>query len=198
MHRTPLVAAVVAATVLVGALVRAVVSTAAPAPASPRTAVERRAQLDALGKHLDALRKEAEVDARLALVRVYQRMSSDQLASRQRGVTVYALLDVIKDDTADASVREEAAKAVIGDNATKFDPDLDSTTGKGKNRARAKFSVKLLPLLGDEDVFTRGLADMMLKALWPGVRDNDITGMVVRNKTSCNVAKGAWNRYLDR
>ncbi len=183
--------------VVLAVLAAVAVATAEPQGAKPRTAADRRAQIDALGKHLDALRKEADVDARAALVRTYQRYTSDRLANRADRVTVEMILDVVEDLTAPAEAREEAAKAVVWDQAQRYDPDLDAA-GKGWARPRAKFSKKVLQLLSDKDPMTRVFAHNILSALWPGVRDPDITACNPRLKPSCTAAKVAWEKQLGK
>lgn len=184
------------ALILVAVLAAVAVVSAAPTSSGPRTAADRRAQIDALGKHLDALRKEAEVDARAALVRTYARYSSDRLASREGRVTLEMVLDVVKDDDAPVEAREEAAKAVVSDAAQRYDPDLDVATGKGFARPRARFSKKVLPLLVGKDEMTRAFANNILLALWVGMRDPDITGCQPRLRPSCAAAKVAWEKQL--
>lgn|GEM_PF-3359229 len=184
-----------AAPILLVALAVVAVATAAPSSSSPRTAADRRTQIDALSAHLDALRKEAEVDARAALVRTYLRYTSDRLANRADRVTVEMILDVVEDEGAPAEAREEAAKAVVWDQAQRYDPDLDGA-GKGWARPRAKFSKKVLQVLAAKDPMTRVFAHNILSALWPGVRDPDITACNPRLRPSCTAAKVAWEKQL--
>ena len=101
------------------------------------------------------------------------------------------------DDAAPPEVREEASGAITWDQALRHDPDLDAV-GKGMARPRAKFSSKLLGLLTDNEVFVRQLADTMLKGLWPGVRDPDITTCNPRKMASCTAAKNAWAKFLNK
>ncbi|MCC7138268.1 MAG: hypothetical protein IT460_07555 [Planctomycetes bacterium] len=184
--------ALVALSVLVPVAV-ATISLAAP----PRRAADRRDLVTAAEKRLDALVAEAKVDARAALVRAYRKYTPEQLADRGRAIDVDAILKIIKDDGAPPEVREEAAGAITWDQALRHDPDLDAV-GKGMARPRAKFSNKVLSLLVDNDVFVRGLADGMLKGMWPGVRDPDITTCNVRKPASCSAARNAWAKFLSR
>jgi len=165
--------------------------------ASPRTAADRRAQIDALGKHLDALRKEAEVDARAALVRTYLRYSADRLGNTADRIRLDDIVEIVEDETAPVEIREEASKAVVWDQAQRYDPDLDAA-GKGLARPRAKFSKKyLLPMLVDsKDSNSRAFANNMLQALWPGMRDPDILNCRPGVKPSCNAARVAWEKQL--
>ncbi len=174
-----------------------VVASAGTPTSTPRTAADRRAQIDALGKHLDALRKEAEVDARAALVRTYLRYSNDRLGNTADRIRLEAIVDIVSDENAPAELREEASKAVVWDQAQRYDPDLDAA-GKGLARPRAKFSKKhLLPMLVDaKDSLARALANNMLQALWPGMRDPDIVNCTPRTKPSCNAARVAWEKQL--
>jgi hypothetical protein len=182
--------------VLLTVLAAGVVAVAGTPTSSPRTAADRRTQIDALGKHLDALRKEAEVDARAALVRTFLRYSSDRLGNTADRIRLEDLVEVVKDETAPAEIREEAAKAVVWDQAQRYDPDLDAA-GKGLARPRAKFTKKLLlPMLVDKDTMTRAFANNMLQALWPGMRDPDIVNCQPRLKASCTGARVAWEKQL--
>lgn len=182
---------------LVAAAVGAGVVASAGTPTStPRTAADRRAQIDALGKHLDALRKEAEVDARAALVRTFLRYSNDRLGNTADRVRLEDLVEVVKDENAPAEIREEAAKAVVWDQAQRYDPDLDAA-GKGLARPRAKFSKKyLLPMLVGKDDMGRAFANNMLQALWPGMRDPDIVNCRPGAKPACTAARVAWEKQL--
>lgn len=173
-----------------------VVASAGTPTSTPRTAADRRAQIDALGKHLDALRKEAEVDARAALVRTYLRYSNDRLGNTSDRIRLEDIVEIVNDVSAPAEIREEASKAVVWDQAQRYDPDLDAA-GKGLARPRARFSKKhLLPMLGDKESMTRAFANTMLQALWPGMRDTDIVNCNPRLKPSCAAARVAWEKQL--
>lgn len=149
---------------------------------------------DALAK-LDQLVADAKKDPRLVRIRAYRAFTPDQLADVSRGIDAEELLGIVRDEAAPAEIREEAAAALTWDSALRNDPALD-LQGRGMKRARALFTMKVLPLLTDKDLLSRSLGKAICEGLWPGVREEDVPQCDPRKKESCRTTRTAWERYI--
>ncbi len=181
-------------------------STLAPVAPTRRRAADRKDALKKVDADLGVLMVDAQASAASAAVRTYKSYTDKQLIERaSRDVNVKMLVvEVVSVDTVEKGVREEAANAVMNEQSSRVDADLD-TVGKGMRRERAVFSKKvLLPLLvsrgtDDEAVFKRTQANAMLLGLWPGIgsqKEPEIIGCRPASLTSCAQAKAAWERWL--
>lgn len=183
--------------------VAVVVPSAAAAPAgggvAGQSAADRRQRIDALTRQLEALRREAEVDAAQATVNAYRRYSADRLANPKDRITVLHLLDIVRDNDVAIETREAAAQTILSKTAASYDPDLEVGALKGWARPRARFSKRVLSMLGDgKDEMNRVFAHQILVGLWPGARDPEITACNPRNRNSARDAKVAWDKNLGR
>lgn len=187
---------------LCGAAVVVPSASAAPAPAvgvAGQSAADRRQRIDALTQQLDALRREAEVDAAQATVNAYRRYSAERLANPKDRVTVSHLLDIVRDNDVAIETREAAAQTILSKTATSHDPDLEVGASRGWARPRARFSKRVLPMLVDpKEEMTRVFANQILLGLWPGAREPEITGCNPRNRKSAGDAKTAWEKNLGK
>jgi len=175
-------------------------SGAGSAAPSPRSAAGRRAALDDALAQLELLSKKARVPTTLARIRAYRGMSPDQLADSKRGVDLDELLAILKRDDVPAEIRDEAANAIIWDQAQRSDPALDMG-GRGLKRPRAAFTQRVLPLLTDaNDLVGRGLAKRVCEGLWPSASGKDpaLRDCDPRKKLSCQSARAAWEALLRR
>ena len=87
--------------------------------------------------------------------------------------------------------------AIIGANPILFDPDL-STEGRKLARPRASFSMQVVKLLNNADLFTKSLAHRILQGLWPNAKDPAISGYDPRKKETWGFARAAWTEYLGK
>lgn len=173
-------------------------ASATPTSSTGASAANRRLRIDALTRQLDALRKEAEIDAAKAMVLTYGRYSPERLANPKDRVTVYHLLDFVRETDVAPETREAAAQAVLSNLALTSDPDLEVGSAKGWARPRARFSKKVLAMLVDKDELARVFANQIMVGLWPGARESDIIGANPRNRKSATDAKAAWEKHLGR
>lgn len=185
--------------------VAVVVPSASAAPPSAggvvagQSAADRRQRIDALTRQLEALRREAEVDAAQATINAYRRYSADRLANPKDRITVSHLLDIVRDNDVAIETREAAAQTILSKTAVSHDPDLEVGASKGWARPRARFSKRVLPMLVDaKEEMTRVFANQILLGLWPGAREPEITGCNPRNRKSAGDAKAAWEKNLGK
>lgn len=119
-------------------------------------------------------------DPRLERVRRYKALTAEELRGGGARVRVADLLAIVADTSATREVREEAAAAIHADLALVNDPDL-SLAGKGNDRPRSRFTLRVLPLVEADDGVTRSLALSICEGLWPGLRaPGGVPGLVAR------------------
>ena len=159
----------------------------------PRSAAEMRFKLKTADERLEKLVADANVPPELKEIRTYKAYSSVQLQDPKKLIKVRTLLAFVSDETLDAQIREEAAAALVADRPMKFDCDL-ALDGRRAARPIAAFSIDVVRLLSDNDLFTRSLAKRILEGLWPSGRDPRIKDYDPRKKDTWGQARAA---YMD-
>jgi hypothetical protein len=176
----------------------AAAAAAAPGPSKgPSSLLGRRERVEAAQARLDSLLARARIPVELDRIRLYRSYTPEQLEQKSKSPDAEELLKIAKNGELAQPVREEAAEALLWDSALRNDPELDSS-GKGMARPRAKFTLKVLPMLSDADVTTRELGRRLCLGFWPGARDRDMENCVAGDKASCQAARMAWTRYIAR
>ena len=171
---------------------------AGPQPSVPRSVASMRFALRSAEERLTALVNDSKVTPELRKINVYKGYNAQQLADAKKDVNVRALLKIATDEDVDSQVREEAANAIVADNALRFDGDLTKTEGRRLERPRAAFSVKVVPLLSNVDTMTRGLAKRILEGLWPEAKDPAIRDYDPRKKETWGKAREEWGKFLNK
>jgi hypothetical protein len=179
----------------------AVPAATAPAPnPPPRTWRALAAKQAAAEQRLAALLDEARTDPNVAKIKAYLAYSKAQFQDVKR-VHADDLLDIVTEEKGEkipAEVREQAALAIVADDAKRNDPDLSVEGRKLSRSPRAAFSLKVVKLLSNADLNTRALANTILLGLWPGYTDPDIKNYDPRRKETWGKAREAWTRMLTK